>query len=271
MGTSGDGGGWLDVPPPWPDSSPLRPARGGIGRSAPRIGHRVWRRRARRRPSAAGGPRREAGPDGARRCRCSGSDADRAALPPPARLRRSIGAVPRSAIASPASCTTRSRRSCTRSRSSPTRSQHCSNAIRRGPPTPWPGCASCSSPRWPRLRTLLFELQPEALESAPLWRLLGQLAETFDTTDSITVETRIDSIAPLPPPTKLGFYRIAQEALSNAARHSGSDVVTVELDETDGVVGLTVHDRGGGFEPAEVAGGHGSRTCSSGPPHSAPA
>jgi signal transduction histidine kinase len=107
------------------------------------------------------------------------------------------------------------------------------------------------------LRTLLFELQPEALAAAPLPRLLTQLAETFDSADSLTVTANVEAVTPLSPPTKLGFYRIAQEVLSNATRHSGSDDVTLELAQVDGVIELVVRDRGAGFDMQTTAGGHG--------------
>jgi signal transduction histidine kinase len=107
------------------------------------------------------------------------------------------------------------------------------------------------------LRTLLFELQPEALDATSLPRLIAQLTEMFATVDALTVETDLDPVPTLPLATKVGFYRIAQEALSNAARHSGSDVVSVELHEVDSTVELTVRDRGVGFDPNEAGGGHG--------------
>ena len=45
------------------------------------------------------------------------------------------------------------------------------------------------------------------------------------------------------------MLRVAQEALANAARHSGADHVEVGLQEADGKVELRVEDNGRGFEP----------------------
>jgi signal transduction histidine kinase len=48
--------------------------------------------------------------------------------------------------------------------------------------------------------------------------------------------------------TKIGLYRVLQEALSNAARHARGADVAVTLSSTDDRVELEVRDRGGGFD-----------------------
>jgi len=60
-----------------------------------------------------------------------------------------------------------------------------------------------------------------------------------------------DSIPDLPPQTKDHIYRIAQEALSNAARHSEGDSVNLSLDNTAGILTLVISDNGKGFSAAE--------------------
>ncbi len=47
----------------------------------------------------------------------------------------------------------------------------------------------------------------------------------------------------------IAFYRVAQEALQNAARHSGAREVTVDLQGTASELSMTIGDRGAGFEP----------------------
>jgi len=51
----------------------------------------------------------------------------------------------------------------------------------------------------------------------------------------------------LSPGTALALYRIAQEALGNAAKHSKAKQVRVRLMRADAVVRLTVSDDGIGF------------------------
>jgi signal transduction histidine kinase len=50
---------------------------------------------------------------------------------------------------------------------------------------------------------------------------------------------------------------VAQEALRNAARHSGAARASVTLARTGGRLTLTVEDRGRGFDPSVVAGKRG--------------
>jgi signal transduction histidine kinase len=46
----------------------------------------------------------------------------------------------------------------------------------------------------------------------------------------------------LPPQLELALFRIAQEALTNAAKHSGGTSVQVALSESDGRIRLSVED-----------------------------
>jgi two-component system, NarL family, sensor histidine kinase UhpB len=52
---------------------------------------------------------------------------------------------------------------------------------------------------------------------------------------------------------QIAVYRIAQEALTNAGRHSGASHVEVELTVRDGRTELRVSDDGQGFEPSTEA------------------
>ena len=49
-------------------------------------------------------------------------------------------------------------------------------------------------------------------------------------------------------PAELALYRIAQEALSNAVRHSGAQRATIRLRRNPAEVELTVIDDGRGFD-----------------------
>jgi len=107
------------------------------------------------------------------------------------------------------------------------------------------------------LRVLLFELRPQSLDAARLPQLIEQLVDTVATGADVHVEADVQQIPALPREAKLGMYRLAQEALSNAVRHSGADSVTVSVSHDDGVTTLAVRDGGDGFEPQRVSGGHG--------------
>lgn len=52
----------------------------------------------------------------------------------------------------------------------------------------------------------------------------------------------------IPESLKIVVYRVVQEALNNACKHSGADVVTITLAEENGKIILKVRDNGCGFE-----------------------
>jgi two-component system NarL family sensor kinase len=53
-----------------------------------------------------------------------------------------------------------------------------------------------------------------------------------------------------------GLYRIAQEALTNVARHSGAREADLSLEITPERIRLTLQDDGAGFDPTAVPPGH---------------
>ena len=55
----------------------------------------------------------------------------------------------------------------------------------------------------------------------------------------------------------LCLFRVLQEALQNAVRHSGMRLFAVELRGTDGEIQLTVSDQGVGFDPHDAINRHG--------------
>src|SRR5262249_12543155 len=55
----------------------------------------------------------------------------------------------------------------------------------------------------------------------------------------------------------LCIFRVLQEALQNAIKHSGSQRFHVWLSRTSNEISLTVHDSGIGFDPVEAMKGRG--------------
>ncbi len=58
----------------------------------------------------------------------------------------------------------------------------------------------------------------------------------------------------LAAPLEVALFRIVQECLTNACRHSQSPKIRVELSQLENRVRLTVQDWGVGFDPQEVKG-----------------
>lgn len=112
------------------------------------------------------------------------------------------------------------------------------------------------------MRTLLFELRPATLVEAPLEELLRQLSEAITGRARVPVTLNISGSVKLPTEVKIAFYRIAQEALNNIAKHSGARKAIMELkaneDELLGIIvaGISVTDDGCGFDPASVTSEH---------------
>lgn len=107
------------------------------------------------------------------------------------------------------------------------------------------------------VRRISSELRPEMLEQLGLVSALTELTTTFSRVSGIRVDRRFDpSLPELEPDAELAVYRIAQESLTNVARHAQATRVTVSLEDGVDSVTLRVIDDGHGFldEPSEHGG-----------------
>ncbi|MBU2665223.1 GAF domain-containing sensor histidine kinase [Actinoplanes bogorensis] len=104
------------------------------------------------------------------------------------------------------------------------------------------------------IRRLVYELRPPMLDEFGLVDALRNLRS--DDTLSRTVSAP-DPMPALPAAVEVALYRIAAEALHNAARHAGAARCTVELTVAGGEVTLVVTDDGRGLPDDYLAGvGH---------------
>jgi two-component system sensor histidine kinase UhpB len=98
------------------------------------------------------------------------------------------------------------------------------------------------------VRRISSELRPEMLEHLGLVSALTELTTTFGRVSGIRVDRRFDQALPeLAPDAELAVYRIAQESLTNVARHAHATQVTVALHAGGDSVVLRVVDDGRGF------------------------
>jgi signal transduction histidine kinase len=107
------------------------------------------------------------------------------------------------------------------------------------------------------MRTLLLELRPSALEKASLADLLHQLAEAVMSHKKIDIQVNALDEGTLVLEVKAGLYRLAQEALNNAAKHSRATQAYVDLTWEQDYLQLSIQDDGRGFDPEQVAEGFG--------------
>jgi two-component system sensor histidine kinase UhpB len=106
------------------------------------------------------------------------------------------------------------------------------------------------------VRRLAEELRPELLDHLGLGSALAHLASSFEQSTHVRVRRRLERDLPrLDPGVELVLYRVAQESLTNVARHAEATEVLLSLERSNGSVVLRVLDDGRGFEPGQVEGG----------------
>ena len=100
------------------------------------------------------------------------------------------------------------------------------------------------------VRRIALELRPEALDDLGLVSALAVLCERFAQRTGIGVSQHLDEHLPeLGHDEELVVYRVAQEALTNVARHSGADHAELRLRARNGDLMVSVSDRGRGLGP----------------------
>ena len=103
------------------------------------------------------------------------------------------------------------------------------------------------------VRRISSELRPEMLEHLGLVSALTELATTFARVAGVHVHRNFSASLPeLTSEVELAVYRIAQESLTNIARHAEATQVTITLDSGHDSVVLRVADDGRGFGGAPV-------------------
>src|SRR5438067_8209573 len=106
------------------------------------------------------------------------------------------------------------------------------------------------------VRRISRELRPEALDDLGLTSALVALTERFAQGGGLTVTRNLDrELPPLSEEAELVIYRVAQEALTNVARHAGTDRAELTLSAAEDRLTLRVLDDGNGFDPQRAEGG----------------
>ena len=101
-------------------------------------------------------------------------------------------------------------------------------------------------------------LRPEQLEGASLPDAIGGLVREWSQQSAITAELHTTGTpARAGADTEAALYRVAQEALSNVAKHARASKVRLTLTYLDDTLLLDVADNGEGFDPADHTDGYG--------------
>lgn len=107
------------------------------------------------------------------------------------------------------------------------------------------------------LRALMTQLSPPVLSERGLVGALRDHAASSGSGATVVIEGSVEER--LSPEVELGLYRIAQEALANARRHSRAGRIEVAVASHGHRIRLTVHDDGVGFDVSTRTGHTGGR------------
>jgi signal transduction histidine kinase len=103
------------------------------------------------------------------------------------------------------------------------------------------------------MRTLLLELRPAALIEAEPAELFRHLVEAFNGRARIPVDFKMSGEGDLPPEVKVAFYRIAQEAMNNIAKHADASQVVLSVECEQDRISLSIKDDGRGFDMVSIS------------------
>jgi two-component system, NarL family, sensor histidine kinase UhpB len=112
------------------------------------------------------------------------------------------------------------------------------------------------------VRRYSHDLRPVVLEHQGLLAALEQVADDYNKLGQLTIEVNVAGEEPqLGENIKLGFFRIAQEALNNIRKHANASQANIDIRFLDHRLEMIVRDNGTGFDVQEAAvrsGGKGS-------------
>ena len=98
------------------------------------------------------------------------------------------------------------------------------------------------------VRNFIFDLRPAPLAEIGLQAMLRHYAENYESRFDIEVETDLSDVGRLPAAQETAIYRIVQEALQNAQKHSHASKIKIALGQNDHSVVVSVEDNGVGFD-----------------------
>jgi len=108
------------------------------------------------------------------------------------------------------------------------------------------------------IQQLTRHLHPSHVEIAGLVSAISGFCVEYSRQNAFEIDFAYSRIPDsLPQAMKLCLYRVAQEAVHNAQKHSGCRRVRVELIGAPGLVRLCITDSGKGFESANGRNGEG--------------
>ncbi|WP_027820735.1 PAS domain-containing sensor histidine kinase [Paraburkholderia bannensis] len=104
------------------------------------------------------------------------------------------------------------------------------------------------------VRRIAADLRPLLLDDFGLEAALESMAHDFEHRHGVTVQCDLDPHMPqLDEPASTALFRVAQEALTNIARHARAHTVTLGLTGHGAIIRLKIRDDGTGFDTHAAA------------------
>ena len=103
------------------------------------------------------------------------------------------------------------------------------------------------------VREICMSIRPSELDDLGVLKAIsGQCRRFSESIPGIRIDTDFSlQEGEIPEDLKTPIYRITQEALNNAIKHSSARKIFVRLVIEDGVLSLSIEDDGAGFDPTE--------------------
>lgn len=98
------------------------------------------------------------------------------------------------------------------------------------------------------VRDLALELRPAMLDDLGLAPALRWYADRFAQQTGVRMHIAVEDISGLPFELATSCFRVAQEALTNVARHASAKNVWLDLHQTPSAIELSIRDDGAGFD-----------------------
>ena len=97
------------------------------------------------------------------------------------------------------------------------------------------------------IRATSYLLHPPLLDEAGFTSAARMYIDGFNRRSRIQVQLQVPECPRMPYPVEIALFRVLQESLGNAIRHSGTPTVDVRLEVAIGVATLSVRDYGKGI------------------------
>jgi signal transduction histidine kinase len=103
------------------------------------------------------------------------------------------------------------------------------------------------------LHRLIFDLRPSVLDDLGLLSAIRWYAERHLERRGITVHFEVSgSEMRMSPELETALFRVAQETITNIAKHASADTVLIQILERDDGIAIEIEDDGEGFDPASL-------------------